>query len=453
MEKENTIKQVINTKNYTDTLNSLQNRIKTKETRLQDHITENHNQIIKRCSSLTNLRCKENLAPITQKLNDFCFSIIINYNELKENEEMLIKLDQINNYAKLLLSILNKLEDKKSNIENYLNYKFLHEKIKLLKKSNFYEMLKIQNNEKRKKLINELKEDCCSWISDILNVCGSLGEKIINGNTIERKELKLTAVLESLYIFNKLENEDEFFSFFNSKRENLGLHLNLYDLIGFLYSQKILCEIDSNFKIGEINTNFEKDELLVLLKFIKEFNMSGKQIEAKLENLAVDYIYKKKEFVNNKEDFEVYFDNVSKYLEGIEQTCVYEIFYKCLDQMLLEYFSPNEIKTKIEIIRNKRNLKYDFKSEKLYLKQKEEIENEINLIFINKEFDNLTKLMLDYELINYIKEKFIKTYKKEQDKIKIEAEIVKFYVHLNEINKEFGDIFYEAVEYCKKQCK
>ncbi|KAM0676551.1 hypothetical protein BDAP_002845 [Binucleata daphniae] len=506
MESDNLVKNVIKNENYEETIQDLLEKIKNKENKLQEQIKLNYNEIIIKCATISKLKIKNDISVITQRLNDFSFTILINHNKLKENEEMLEKLEHVLHLSINLQKIIQKLEIKKTNIESYFDIRHIQKMIKIFKQNNFYEILKIQLNEKRKSLISKMNNECCEWLTEILSLCRKIGEKIVNNRAecnslyddnatisknrfdnaaesknknnrndesnkyvdniddktnnlllnekkdciVGRKELKLTIILESLYIYKKLEIEETFYNFFNAKRENVANNLKFYDLIGFLYVDKMLNEIDYNFVIKEINTNYDKEELIILLGVLQDFNINSKKVEAKIEKICVDFIFEKQEYVNSKEDTEKFFKDVSEYLRGVEQSCVFEIFYKYLDEMFMKYYEPKDIEKAIEEAKQYKNIKYCFRSKSILQDKINKEKEKVAKIFIEQAYHELVDLYLSEEIVLYVKHKFIEKMKSANNKRKIDGEVTKYYKFLQKHNSKLADLFYDAIAKCKE---
>ncbi|KAM0675340.1 hypothetical protein GVAV_001165 [Gurleya vavrai] len=274
MQDNNFLKNALNNNNISDSLSILHQKQHQKENNLQSHIIQNYTSVLKNCSLITNIKIKNDIETITRRLNVFLISVLLNYNEMDENEEMLEKINELIKLTKKLNKIFERLEIKnnlknineneKNNeinneinnvknfngpslkekniksinfneIQNFIDYQYVKDKIKIFKKMNFYDSLKALNNEKRKQIINNLKENCNYWLAEITNKSFEFGERLLNSKKIERNKLNLKIILDAIFIFKKLEIEDEFFIFFVSKCENIANYLKIENLVGFLY--------------------------------------------------------------------------------------------------------------------------------------------------------------------------------------------------------------------------
>ncbi|KAM0675339.1 hypothetical protein GVAV_001164 [Gurleya vavrai] len=119
--------------------------------------------------------------------------------------------------------------------------------------------------------------------------------------------------------------------------------------------------------------------------------------------------------------------------------------------MFMDYYEPNEIEKAIEQLNKLKMIKYKFKSSKIIIENFEESKKEIENIFNDEKYFDLHKIIINNEILNVIKESFLKKYEESEDKRKIEGEIVKFYVYLETYDKNFCKSFESVVKKCKKQ--
>lgn len=451
MKNEKIIAEVLKNKNYEETLHSLSTKLEFLENSAQKFLIENHTEVIKNCSKTSELKLKNNLNQITQKISDFSLSILVNQNELKENEEMYNKSLVLYNYLLHLQKIFEAFEESDNNFFVLKNLR--NANIKIFKNMLFYDSLKIILKQQQNKLINSCKQQVDEWLGRIMNEYESFGERMLNNEKIDRKELELSKILEPHYIFMGLDNEDEFFDFVNWKRTQIVNHLKLKQILGFLYIEKLLNNLNKKFKIPDINIELEKEELIILIKYLKLYRFDSLKIEQRLEKMCVDFIYNKRECVNSKEEANKFFDLCVDYLKGVDQTCVYEIFYKCMDDMILNYYPDNEIINAIEKVNNVKNIRYDFRATSRIKRMEDNIKKQIDKIFEENIYKDLKVILLNENLVIYIRDKFIENIKQiDISKKRVaEGEIVKFYVYLQQTSENYAKIFYKAVEIARKQ--
>lgn len=198
--------------------------------------------------------------------------ILENLNELTETEATKLK---ISNMLKIFkkLSKIKELSENKIRKEDVFSsvYKLkkLEEKIKMFKEFSFYDKLKNLVDERRAELLIFSKKEAEKFLQKLKSLYSNFGTKIKNSlkdNKNEEKsilfdkrfdlrhEISFTVLFESLYVFKELH--ENFFSFFNLKREKIILSLNLSkegfeEVLGFLLIEFFLLNKNIEFDMLE----------------------------------------------------------------------------------------------------------------------------------------------------------------------------------------------------------
>lgn len=445
------LQEAIKNNKYNTFSDTIREKISTEEKLLESLIVDSQSILINNCTMMSNLSIKNTLNPITEKIKDSSISLLITHKQSRENKELVTKTANIFDLLLLLKQILDKLNNTGRFYEDCLNFQYVSEKVRLFRKYRFYDDLKVLYKQKRAVYIDKLHEQADEWLIEMMNLYNNLGDRVMTKNEIFRDELQLSVILEPLYLFKRLDMGDEFCEYLNSKRININKHLKICEMIGFLYVEDILCKIDEGFKIHDFNVNYEKEELIILIFYLKKYNYSYKKQERVLEKTCCDYIFKNREEVHSKEETERFFKKTSDFLTNVDQSCVIEIFYKCLDDMIVKYYNHEEINEAIDRFKSFKGVEFDFRSLEKAKEMLQTMKSKVDEIFENEGYEELKGLVLSRDIIIYIKDKFIEklgTVTNIEER-KFEAEAVKFYVYLQKIKLDCANIFDEAIEFSK----
>lgn len=435
-------------KNFDEVLEELALEIENQEEELKTQITENHTEIMKNAASLGDFEFHHGLDDITQKLNDFTLSICLNEKELKENIGMAEKCNEVHMLLGTLKDILERIENNDNHLQNYQNYNKINKSKKIFKKCAFYDKLKVMINNKKDNILNTLKKQSDGWLVKMINLYGDFGDRTIKNEPIDREELLLTQLLCCLFICKKMDKDNEFFDYFNARRKKIENNLKIYEVIGFLYVESILYKIDKHFLLKEINVDFDKEELIVLIKYIKHFGLDSKDAEQKLEKICYDFIIENRENINSKNDVDIFIKNGENFLKNIDTPAVIEFYYKVVDDLITKNYPGPELEDKIKKVHKFKKSEYKFKA---YDKLKELRENEykkIDQIFKEEKYDKLRIVMIDDKIIEYIQKKFLTKFEESDDKKNkiVEKEICNFYVYLKGFKEKNADFFFNGVK-------
>lgn len=444
MDQNKIIKQAMTGKNFDEMLETMLYEIENQETDLKAKITQYHTQIISNCTSINELECHEGLEMLTQRLNNFAVSICLNKKKLEENDAVFKKCNDIFDLTLKLKSFLSKVNSNDENNEIFYKFNEMSREAKFFKNCIFYDKLKLLMHSQKTKITNKLKQQTSTWLGEMLKHYGIIGERVVKNESIKRNELSLPEILSPLYVFRKMELEDEFYDYFNSKRLKIASHLQFYEILGFIYVERALCDIDGNFELKKINTNYDKEELIVLIKYLKIFKFESSEAEQKLEKICCDFIIDNRENINSKADVDTFVEKGRVFLENVNSPAILEFYYKVVDDSILKYYEDTEIEKKIRQVHQFKTTDYKFKSlDKIKEIKKKEIDK-IDSIFKEKRYENLKSVLLDNDTINYIKIKFTEKLKEtdKDDEKNIEKEIVYFYIFLKGCKDSFAELFY-----------
>ncbi|EJW04503.1 hypothetical protein EDEG_01271 [Edhazardia aedis USNM 41457] len=337
------IKEALSMDNCDELLKSLEFEIKRSESDLQEYILNNKAEIIEKCGQLSRLNLKNiDINEITLKLTNY----VLNANKKLEEEqnisELLNKTREVENECRNILQILKSIDSKPQKLVDYFfcvkNLNEAFTLIKRFKKYSFYNVLKALLNSKKSEILICAKNEMNEWISYIMSKYTEFGEKLIQNRSVHRKELNLPQIMVAFYVHEMLNQSDEFLTVFNAKRQNISQQLRFWPAVGFLYVEKILNEKLYKFFTIFTKTSFEKNELVKIIYFMKDFDFDPIKQEDELSKLCCDFIISEKMKVKKASDVDLFYESCSAYLNGVELPSVYEFFYSCIDTFYCKFF-------------------------------------------------------------------------------------------------------------------
>lgn len=368
-------------------LSCMQEEIDKNDQELLSTITTSYAQIIDFCITLNGVNeSLENLIELNNQSNsylqDTAQKIKTNLEELKSIDETekniddaLIALQKIDKFD-VLIETLQETTDicevvaKLQELERYsLDFR----------KFGFYNKFNLRLIDNRDKVLKKIKNGVKEWINQIKELFNFLGCEFVKKMNAEHsvifdfrydleKNVPIQEVYDFLYIFGTLRDRREIMDKMNYLRKNLmlglmnehgGVQNDIYNVIGFLLIDFYLLDVDISFDLkenyGELVRGLlqsmrdkqsdvyeRKNDLLVLKMALMTLSYRYKDADDELFKLIFVFFQEEKTSIKKFTDIESYIEKCKEIIEGYSIRDVQMLFYKNIDDLLLEYFCLDE---------------------------------------------------------------------------------------------------------------
>lgn len=463
--------------NSQEILSKIQEDINNLEIDLSESIKSKNSDIIKFCFSLNEVSdALNNLIKINNWTNNHFQE---NYKQLKyeiENLENILEVEKnLNDFTRILRNIvifkeeIEKIENEKNIFNVVTAIQKLESSVFHFKGYNFYHRFQNEYKKLESNILKNTKKDAIKWIEFVNSLYEAFGanflSRIRQKNSIifdirysSYEDAQVFKIYDWLYLFSALRSSKDLIDKMNIKRESLSLELTtdslnttLYKFVGFFIVEFYLIEIDILFDLKESYLkitdqmieniqNMEKDPLeqkiyfLAFRNTLQKFKFDVRKLDDTILQLFIIFFQEKQQNMNSYTDIYDYIKEIEKIMPNIDNPDIKLLFYKNIDDALLNFFENSNEYFKIVFDIQNKFPNFNFRSyQKSNIFLKKNLENTKNEFI--KKFDQIITEN-NFEKFNQ----------------KLESEIQIFSDFLKD-QKEKKKLIFEIKNYCINKLK
>ncbi|ELQ76458.1 hypothetical protein THOM_0567 [Trachipleistophora hominis] len=368
-------------------LSNMQKEIEKNDQELLSTITTSYSQIIDFCITLNGVNeSLDNLIELNNQSNSYLQDTA---QKIQMNLEELRSIDETEKNIDVALTTLQKIDRFNTSIETLQDITDICELVAELgmlerclldfKKFGFYSKFNLRLIDNRDKIFKRIKNNVKEWMRKVGELFNFLGSEFVRMMNNEHsmifdfrynlmKNVPIQEVYDFLYIFGTLKDRREIIDKMNYLRKNSTFTLmkdhdaienDIYNVIGFLLVDFYLLDIDISFDLKENYGNLvhrllqniknkksdiyeHKNDLLVLKEALVALNYRYKDVEDELFKIIFTFFQEEKANITTFSDIESYISKCKKIMENYSIKDIRMLFYKNVDDLLLEYFCLDE---------------------------------------------------------------------------------------------------------------
>lgn len=370
-----------------DILDEIQNEINQLERKVTTELKEKYQDVINFCVSLN--KCSESLNELIDMNNwikeDIEESKEKLQSDITEYESTLQIEKNLNNFIKVLRNILL-FEEEIVKIETSDNPYFIVEGIRKLDNSllefknfNFHHKYYNKLTTLKSMVLKNTRKEAEAWLEynkmsyesigcQFFNVLREKESLIFDVRFNFWKNADMQRLYDFLYIFSCLKSSKDLINRLNTFREsylvqvsseNDNLNSSLYTTIGIFLLEFYLMEINTTFDLKETYKKItqaiferikQKEEdpieqkayFIAMKQTFTKLRFDTNLVDDEILQLALSYFQEQKKTIKSVSEIEQYISNIQRVLPGLDNQDVETLFYKNVDDVLLQHANESE---------------------------------------------------------------------------------------------------------------